>query len=92
MPPALLAFLEFGWTISIIVIVGFVVINNLVDNVLKPKLMTQELDISILLRFLSLMFWSRVLGPIGAILAIPLTLFVKRFAAEISREDQSGSA
>jgi predicted PurR-regulated permease PerM len=91
-PPALLAFLEFGWTRSITVIVGFVVINNLVDNVLKPKLMTQGLDISILLIFLSLMFWSWVLGPIGAILAIPLTLFVKRFVAEISREDDAGSA
>lgn len=91
-PPALLAFLEFGWTKSIIVIVGFFIINNLVDNVLKPKLMKQGLDISILLIFLSLMFWSWVLGPIGAILAIPLTLFVKRFVAEISRENQASSA
>jgi len=90
--PALLAFLEFGWTKSIIVIAGFIVINNLADNVLKPKLMKQGLDISILLIFLSLMFWSWVLGPIGAILAIPLTLLVKRLIAEISIEDQASSA
>ena len=89
--PALLAFLEFGWTKSIIVIIGFVVINNLADNVLKPKLMKQGLDVSILLIFLSLIFWSWVLGPIGAILAIPLTLFVKRFLAEIRIENQNGS-
>ena len=90
-PPALLAFLEFGWTKSIIVIAGFIVINNLADNVLKPKLMKEGLNISILTIFLSLMFWSWVLGPIGAILAIPLTLLVKRLIAEISREDQASS-
>jgi predicted PurR-regulated permease PerM len=86
-PPAILAFLEFGWPKSIMVIVGFVVINNLADNVLKPKLMKEGLDISILTIFLSLLFWSWVLGPIGAILAIPLTLFVKRFVWEISKEN-----
>jgi predicted PurR-regulated permease PerM len=86
-PPAILAFLEFGWPKSIMVIVGFVVINNLADNVLKPKLMKEGLDISILTIFLSLLFWSWVLGPIGAILAIPLTLFVKKFVWEISKEN-----
>jgi len=90
-PPALLAFLEFGWTKSVVVIIGFIVINNLCDNVLKPKLMKQGLDISILLIFLSLMFWSWVLGPIGAVLAVPLTLFVKKFFAEMNRENQKVS-
>jgi len=90
-PPALLAFLEFGWTKSVIVIIGFILINNLCDNVLKPKLMKQGLDISILLIFLSLMFWSWVLGPIGAVLAVPLTLFVKKFFAEMNKESQKVS-
>ena len=90
-PPALLAFLEFGWTKALIVIIGFIVINNLADNVLKPKLMKKGLDISILLIFLSLIFWSWVLGPIGAILAIPLTLFINRFVAEVRRENQNAS-
>ena len=90
-PPALLAFLAFGWTKSIVVIIGFIVINNLSDNVLKPKLMKQGLDISILLIFLSLMFWSWVLGPIGAVLAVPLTLFVKKFFAEMNKEKQKAS-
>ncbi|HWP90719.1 MAG TPA: AI-2E family transporter [Thermodesulfobacteriota bacterium] len=86
-PPFLLAFLEFGWTKAIIVAVGFIVINNVCDNVIKPKLMKQGLDISILLIFLSLLFWNWVLGPIGVILAIPLTLVIKRTVAELSRAE-----
>jgi AI-2 transport protein TqsA len=84
-PPFFLAFLEFGWTKAIIVAVGFIVINNVCDNVIKPKLMKQGLDISILLIFLSLLFWSWVLGPLGIILAIPLTLVIKRTVSELRK-------
>jgi AI-2 transport protein TqsA len=68
------------------VVIGFGLINNLVDNVLKPKLMRQGLDISILVIFLSLLFWNWVLGPSGAILAIPLNLLIKRCVAELVAE------
>ncbi len=84
-PPFFLAFLEFGWTKAIIVAVGFIVINNVCDNVIKPKLMKQGLDISILLIFLSLLFWNWVLGPLGVILAIPLTLVIKRTVSELRK-------
>jgi AI-2 transport protein TqsA len=81
-----LALLEFGWTKAIIVVVGFIVINNILDVVVKPKLMKQGLDISILLIFLSLMFWTWVLGTLGTILAVPLTLLIKRVVIEFSEE------
>jgi len=89
LPPFVLALLAFGWTKALIVVIGFVLINNLVDNVLKPKLMRQGLDISILVIFLSLLFWNWVLGPSGAILAIPLTLLIKRCVAELVAEPHS---
>ncbi|MGE5445506.1 MAG: AI-2E family transporter [Ignavibacteriales bacterium] len=85
-PPFILALLEFGWTKAIIVVVGFIVINNIVDVVVKPKLMKQGLDISILLIFLSLMFWTWVLGTLGTILAVPLTLLIKRVLIEFSED------
>lgn len=85
-PPFLLALLEFGWTKAILVVVGFLVINNMVDVVIKPKLMKEGLDISILLIFLSLMFWTWVLGMLGTILAVPLTLLIKRVLIEFSEE------
>jgi predicted PurR-regulated permease PerM len=91
-PPALLAWLALGWTRALIVIVGFALINNITDIVLKPRLMQKGLDISILLIFLSLMFWSWVLGPIGAILAVPLTIVVKRLVVELAEADRSASS
>jgi len=91
-PPFLLALLAFGWTKAIIVIVGFILINNIVDNVIKPKLMRGGLDISILEIFLSLILWSYILGTIGAILAIPITILVKRIIKEFSEDGPTQSA
>ena len=54
------------------------IINTIVDNVLKPKFIGEEFDMSILVIFLSLIFWGFVLGPIGAILSVPLTLAFKK--------------
>jgi len=76
--PAILALLELGWISCLILIVGFVIINSLFDNVIKPKFVGKEFNISILMIFLSLLFWSWVLGAIGAILSVPLTITVKR--------------
>jgi predicted PurR-regulated permease PerM len=77
-PPALLALLEFGIIRAVIVLVGFIVINAVVENVLKPRFIGQELELSLLEVFLSLVFWSWVLGAIGAILAVPLTIVIKK--------------
>ncbi len=77
-PPALIALLEFGWLHCLIVVVGFILINALIDNVLRPKFLGKQFDMSILLVFLSLLFWGWVLGAIGAILGVPLTMAVKR--------------
>jgi predicted PurR-regulated permease PerM len=72
-----LALLEFGITRAVIVVVGFILINAVVENVLKPRFIGQELELSLLEIFLSLVFWGWVLGAIGAILAVPLTIVLK---------------
>lgn len=76
-PPAALAFLEFGATKALIVVIGYVVINGGVQNFLQPKLMGAGLNLSSLVVVLSLFFWGWVLGPMGALLAVPLTMIVK---------------
>jgi AI-2 transport protein TqsA len=86
-PPAFLALLQFGLTEAVIVVVAFVVINSLVDNVIKPRVLGGGLDLSIATTFLSLIVWGWVLGPVGAILAIPLTLFVKQVVLGIEHEE-----
>jgi predicted PurR-regulated permease PerM len=85
-PPALVALLEFGWQAALIVVVGYELINILIENVVKPRVMGEELNISPLFIMISLVLWSFVLGPVGTILAVPLTLIATKFLLETSEE------
>ena len=76
-PPMLLALLEFGPGKALMVFFGYWLINGTADNVLKPKLMGEGLNLSPVVVFLSVFFWSAVLGPLGALLSVPMTLAVK---------------
>lgn len=76
-PPVLLALIHLGTGEAIIVAVGFVVINLVAGNVVEPKFMGKELGLSTLVVFLSLLFWGWVLGPVGMLLSVPLTITVK---------------
>jgi len=76
-PPFILALLEFGAGKALIVLVGYVVINGGVQNFLQPKMMGAGLNLSTFVVMLSLFFWGWVLGPMGALLAVPLTMIVK---------------
>lgn len=74
--PALLALAESGPFWMTLVLVGFLVINVGVENVLAPAMMAQGLNIAPVVTLASLLFWVWVLGPLGFILAIPLTVIV----------------
>lgn len=76
-PPLALGFLESGWTTALAVLVLFTINNFVWDNILKPRFMEKSLDIPFLLIILSLIFWSWVLGSVGTILAVPLTMVVR---------------
>jgi predicted PurR-regulated permease PerM len=79
-PPALLALLEYGWQRAVIVVVGWWFVNLIGDNVIKPRFFVKGLDISFTTIVFAVVFWSWVLGPAGAILAVPLALSLKRMA------------
>jgi len=76
LPPTLLALLEGGWVRALIVFAAYQVINTVIDNVIGPRFVGRQMQISALLSFLSVIFWAWVLGPTGAILAVPLTVLV----------------
>jgi predicted PurR-regulated permease PerM len=82
-PPALLALLEGGPRLMVIVIVAYSVINFIIQSVIQPKVMADAVSLSLTLTFLSLVFWSFVIGPIGAVLAIPLTLLTKALLLDV---------
>jgi AI-2 transport protein TqsA len=76
-PPAVMALIQFGVPQMMIVVVAYIVINFVVDSVVKPRFIQKSLGISYAVAFLFLILWGWVLGPIGAILAVPMAMIVK---------------
>jgi predicted PurR-regulated permease PerM len=75
-PPVLMAYIQYGLNTAIIVLVGFVPINGGVQNFYQPKVMGDKLRISPVVVFIGLFVWGYLLGGIGAILAVPITILV----------------
>jgi predicted PurR-regulated permease PerM len=75
-PPTLLALLDGGPRTAVLVVVVYTVANFVLQSVIQPVVVGDAVGLSVTLTFLSVLVWTVVLGPLGAILAIPLTLFV----------------
>jgi len=78
LPALILSAVQFG-TIGnfVLVAVGYGAINIVFGNIIEPNLMGRKLGLSTLVVILSLLFWAWVWGPVGALLAVPLTMVVK---------------
>lgn len=76
-PGILVALLQLGYPDAILVTAGYLIINILIGNVVEPGVMGQGLGLSPLVVFLSLLIWGWMIGPVGMILSVPLTMFVK---------------
>ncbi len=76
-PGVILGFILLGPGMAAVTAVGYTVINVGVSNVIEPRFMGQGLGISPLVIVVSLIFWGWLLGPIGMLLSIPLTMAVK---------------
>lgn len=83
-PAVILTFIQLGSGRAILAAAGCTVINLVLDYGVEKRLMGRKLGLSTLVVFLSLIFWGSLLGPVGAVLCIPLSLTLK-FAFE-SRE------
>jgi AI-2 transport protein TqsA len=76
-PPAIIGLLEGGPSLMIAVIVLYSVINVVIQSIIQPRFVGHAVGLSTTLTFLSLVFWSWILGPIGALLAVPMSLLVR---------------
>ncbi len=76
-PACALAFVQLGTGPASLAALGYLVVNILIGNIIEPRLMGQRLGLSTLVVFLSLIFWGWILGPMGMLLSVPLTMTVK---------------
>ncbi|MEW2505868.1 MULTISPECIES: AI-2E family transporter [unclassified Amycolatopsis] len=89
-PPALLGLLDGGWEKMIVVIVVYCALNFVVQSLIQPRFVAGSVGLSTLVTVLSLVFWTWLLGPLGAILAVPATLLIKALFVDI--DPTAGSA
>lgn len=76
-PAILLALIEFGIGRALLATAGYLAINIILENMIEPRLMGRRLGLSALVVFLSLILWGSLLGLVGMVLSIPLTMILK---------------
>src|SRR5699024_10950790 len=85
-PAALLALLDGGVSDMVWVIVAYGVLNFTVQTIIQPKVTGDAVGLSLVVSFLSLTLWSLIVGPLVAILAVPLTLAAKAMLVDAHPE------
>lgn len=76
-PPALMALLANGPLTALIVVIIYSVVNFVIQSIIQPKFNGDAVGVTALVAFLSLLLWSTVMGALGALLALPMTLLAK---------------
>tara|TARA_Y100000814_G_scaffold232432_1_gene176308 strand:+ start:5083 stop:6120 length:1038 start_codon:yes stop_codon:yes gene_type:complete len=77
LPAVLIAFVQYGLASAGFVALAFVLVNTIMGNMVEPRLMGRGMGLSTLVVFLSLIFWGWLLGTVGMLLSVPLTMVVK---------------
>lgn len=76
-PPIFFGGLTGGWPTVVAVVIVYGIVNAGVQSIVQPRVVGNTVALSQSLTFFSVLFWAVVIGPVGAILAIPLTLLVR---------------
>ncbi len=76
--PITICFLEyrFGWQL-LTATITLSSLQFLIGNVIEPKVQGNKLNLSPLIILISLIFWAWIWGPVGMVLAVPLTSAIK---------------
>jgi AI-2 transport protein TqsA len=82
-PPALLALLSGGVDEMVLVIAVYCVLNLVIQSLIQPRFVGDSVGLAATTTFLALIFWAWLLGPLGALLAIPLTLLAKALLVDV---------
>jgi AI-2 transport protein TqsA len=82
-PPTVLAWLIGGWGPAVVVVATYCIINFTLQQLVQPKFVSDAVRLSLTLTFFSVVLWTVVLGPVGALLAIPASLLVRALLLEV---------
>jgi len=82
-PPALLALLDGGVSEMLVVIAVYCVLNLVIQSLIQPRFVGDSVGLAMTATFLALICWTWLLGPLGALLAIPLTLLAKALLVDV---------
>jgi predicted PurR-regulated permease PerM len=85
-PPAVLGLLEGGPGLMLLVIAVYSVLNAVIQSVIQPRVVGEAVGLSGSITFVSLVFWAWVLGAVGALFAVPLTLLVKALFIDVDQQ------
>lgn len=77
LPPFVLAFGVGGPTTAFLVLIGYALINGVVSQIVAPRMYGKGLNMSITLTIVAVLFWGGLLGPVGGMLAVPMTAIIK---------------
>jgi predicted PurR-regulated permease PerM len=76
-PALALALVLYDWPWMLLVGLGYLAINTAFGHIIEPQWMGRRMGLSTLVVVMSLLFWGWIWGPIGALLAVPLTMVLK---------------
>lgn len=76
-PAILITLVQLGSVSAFFVSLLYIGVNVIIGSIIEPKVMGKDLGLSTLIVFLSLLFWGWLLGIVGMLLSIPLTIMAK---------------
>lgn len=82
-PPSLMAIVQHGPVRGLIVFGGLVIFEQVIGNVIDPRMQGRRLSLSPVLVMVSLVFWSWAWGVAGALMAAPMTVALVVICAHV---------
>jgi len=86
-PALMVAYSAGGWSMTGVVLVLFLVIQQLENNIIVPRIMKANVDVSPLMTILVILTGFKIGGVIGALLSVPTYILIRMIYAFWMRDN-----